>query len=313
MDDFNNYSFRSEESSENASSYRTRKGKFKEERGKKNRRFLPPILILILVTGLTMVWYLSGLSPFSGTFFSPGEKTVMISLPEALLAESNNKEAISEAVGEESIKEGAQDESGILTFTLNVETKDDLLEKAKLNLMEKIAALKDKRQHPYIVDLNYDTSYRELSLVVDRKKEQYDQILVTVSELYMLVAFYRQIHTGTDSSPERLITIEDAGNGDVLEQLTYPDDLTRMAEILISAKAPVETILTPQPGDKVIVTTGVDNLNLRNGPEITYLIIDILRSGTILEVIGAEGIWLQVITPEGREGWVHGGYVKILN
>jgi len=60
----------------------------------------------------------------------------------------------------------------------------------------------------------------------------------------------------------------------------------------------------------VIVTTGPDNLNLRNGPEITYLIIDVLSSGTVLEVIGVEGVWLEVITPDQKEGWVHGDFVE---
>jgi hypothetical protein len=214
-------------------------------------------------------------------------------------------------VGEEGTAEAVEDEDGTLTYWLSVEARDYLLEKAKANLEEKIASLIDERQHPYLLDISHDSAYRDFYLVVDRELVQYEQVLVTVSELYMLAAFYQQIDAGADPAPEVLITLEDAGSEEVLEVLTYPNDLARMAEVLETARAPVEAPARPQAGDQVIVTTGSDNLNLRNGPEITYLIIEILRSGTILEVTGAEGAWLKVITPNGKEGWVHGGFVEI--
>ncbi len=293
-------------------SYRSRKDRFDKGPGKKKKWVLPLALLLILVAVLSVFWYLGGFSGLSGSFFASGEKTVMVKLPEALFANSNIKEAMAAAAGEEGIEAAEQDEDGTLIYKLSVEARDSLLEKAKNNLEENIAALKDERQHPYLADISYDSAYRDFYLVIDRDQEQYEQVLVTVSELFTLAAFYQQIGAGADPAPEILITIEDAGSGDILEQLNYPNDIAWMAEVLITATAPVVAPVAPQAGDQVIVITGSDNLNLRNGPEITYLIIDIMRSGTILEVTGTEGVWLKVITPDDKEGWVHGSFVEIL-
>jgi hypothetical protein len=313
MEDMNRPRFEFEESMDNESSYRSRKDRFDRGPGKKKKWVLPLALLLILVAVLSVFWYLGGLSGLPGPFFASGEKTVMVKLPEALFADSNIKEAMAAAAGEEGTEAAEQDEDGTLVYKLSVEARDSLLEKAKGKLEENIAALKDERQHPYLTDISYDSAYRDFNLAIDREQEQYEQVLVTVSELYMLAAFYQQIGAGADPAPELLITIEDTGSGDILEQLNYPNDLAWMAEVLINATVTVAAPVAPQAGDQVIVITGSDNLNLRNGPEITYLIIDILRSGTILEVTGAEGVWLKVITPDGKEGWVHGGFVEILN
>ncbi len=312
MEDLNRPRFEFEESMYNENSYRSRKDRFDKGPGKKKKWVLPLALLLILVAVLSVFWYLGGFSGLPGPFFASGEKTVMVKLPEALFANSNIKEAMAAAAGEEGIEAAEQDEDGTLIYKLSVEARDSLLEKAKGNLEENIAALKDERQHPYLADISYDSAYRDFYLAIDREQEQYEQVLVTVSELYMLAAFYLQIVAGADPAPELLITIEDAGSGDMLEQLNYPNDLAWMAEVFINAKATVAAPVAPQAGDQVIVITGSDNLNLRNGPEITYLIIDILRSGTILEVTGTEGVWLKVITPDDKEGWVHGSFVEIL-
>ena len=312
MEDFNKTWSKVKNSSESSDSYRLRKGNSREDQKVRKWWVLPLVLLLLLVAGLGVVWYLGGFSLLSGNFFAPREQTATLALPEALLEETNNKRALTEVLGEESTAGATRGIDGILTYELTVEAKVRLLEEAEFNLSERIAALKDVRQHPYIYDLSHDNAYRELYLIVDREILQYEQILVSAAELYMLAAFYRHIDAGADSTPELYITLEDALSGDFLDQLAYPNDLNRVAEILISAETPAAPP-TPQPGDQVIVTTGADNLNLRSGPEITYLIIDILASGTTLEVIGAEGAWLQVITPQGKEGWVHGGFVEILN
>jgi hypothetical protein len=313
MEDFNETRFEFEESMDNESSYQSRKDRFDKGPRKKKRWVLPLTFLFILVAVLSVFWYLGGLSELTGVLFAPGKQTVMIRLPEALFTNSNVEEAMAAVAEEAGTAEGAKDEDGTLTYTLSVEARDNLLEKVKSNLEEKITALEDERQHPYLADISHDNAYRDFYLVIDREQEQYELVLVTVSELFMLVAFYQQIGAGADPAPEVKITLEDTGSGDVLEQLTYPNDLAWVAEILLTAKASAVAPAAPQAGDQVIVITGSDNLNLRNGPEITYLIIDILRSGTILEVNGTEGAWLKVITPEGKEGWVHGGFVEILN
>lgn len=59
-----------------------------------------------------------------------------------------------------------------------------------------------------------------------------------------------------------------------------------------------------------------DNLNLRSGPGTDYSILGKLRRGIELnilnEAIGSDGDqWYQVITPDGKEGWVHSDYVTL--
>jgi len=54
-------------------------------------------------------------------------------------------------------------------------------------------------------------------------------------------------------------------------------------------------------------------LHLRSGPSTDHDILDRLVRGTVLQVVGKEGVWFKAITPQGQEGWVHGDYVKALD
>ncbi len=53
-------------------------------------------------------------------------------------------------------------------------------------------------------------------------------------------------------------------------------------------------------------------LNMRSGDSIAYAVQEILPGGTILDVLGRSGYnaWLYV-SNDGREGWVHSGYVVL--
>ena len=59
------------------------------------------------------------------------------------------------------------------------------------------------------------------------------------------------------------------------------------------------------------VTTNGGRLNLRTGAGMSYEIIDQLRNGEEVTVIGSEGDWYEVIVPE-KKGCVHGDYLKII-
>lgn len=61
-------------------------------------------------------------------------------------------------------------------------------------------------------------------------------------------------------------------------------------------------------GKYVIVDVSI--LRLRNGPGTDYAILENLALGTLLKLNGSEGEWLKVTTMEGKNGWVHGEYVK---
>ncbi len=63
------------------------------------------------------------------------------------------------------------------------------------------------------------------------------------------------------------------------------------------------------PSEKHVVVD-VNILRLRSGPGTDYDILDRLALGTVLKVTGNQNEWLEVVTPEGKNGWVHGDYVK---
>lgn len=63
--------------------------------------------------------------------------------------------------------------------------------------------------------------------------------------------------------------------------------------------------------------TDSERLNLRSGPGTDYDVVDKLNPETemrvIFEVIGSDGEkWLEVVTLDGKEGWVHEGYIRWL-
>ena len=59
-----------------------------------------------------------------------------------------------------------------------------------------------------------------------------------------------------------------------------------------------------------VVTNG-SRLNLRTGAGLDHEIIDQLRPGEEVTVIGTEGDWYEVIVPE-KKGYVHSDYVKLI-
>lgn len=61
-------------------------------------------------------------------------------------------------------------------------------------------------------------------------------------------------------------------------------------------------------GGKVVTNGG--RLNLRTGAGMEYEVIDQLRSGEEVTVIGTEGEWYEVIVPE-KKGYVHSSYLKL--
>lgn len=59
------------------------------------------------------------------------------------------------------------------------------------------------------------------------------------------------------------------------------------------------------------VTTNGGRLNLRTGAGMSYEIIDQLRCGEEVIVIGSEGDWYEVIVPE-KTGYVHSDYLEVM-
>lgn len=70
--------------------------------------------------------------------------------------------------------------------------------------------------------------------------------------------------------------------------------------------------LSNKPLSTIGVTTAT-SLNFRRGPGTEHEKTGSLPTGTEVTVLAAQGDWYQVRTPMGYEGWVHGGYVRLLN
>lgn len=53
-----------------------------------------------------------------------------------------------------------------------------------------------------------------------------------------------------------------------------------------------------------IYVTGITNITMRTGPGVTHKIVDMLKSGTKLEIVEYQTDWSQVKTAKGKLGWV---------
>lgn len=55
------------------------------------------------------------------------------------------------------------------------------------------------------------------------------------------------------------------------------------------------------------------SLNFRRGPGTSHESTGSIPAGTLITLLGIEGDWFNVETPAGYRGWVHGGYVQLLD
>ena len=283
--------------------------------GERNRWMVPLALLLLIIVAIGIFLFVgkrrqSGLYRWLMGRFTLAEQEVQIILPATLFAGRDIDEIITKAVEEKGVSEINWLDENTLVFNMSPETKEILQEEAAGMLEERVAAMKGGRQYPYILDLSHDSPFREFYLVT--RPEQAGSARAAAAELLIQAAYYQHFAAADEKKdPVVKVTIETDKSEEPPEMLVYPADLDRASALVENPPEPTPEPETPSAGDKVIVTTGPDNLNLRSGPEITYLIIDILSSGTVLEVIGTEGAWLEVITPDGKEGWVHGNYVEL--
>ena len=111
------------------------------------------------------------------------------------------------------------------------------------------------------------------------------------------------------------------------EEVTVPDTETSASEETeVDIEIPYSYIID-NDGNLVITVNGVTDpaeittigtvvtnggrLNLRTGAGMSYEIIDQLRPGEEVTVIGSEGDWYEVIVPE-KKGYVHSDYLELI-
>ncbi len=61
---------------------------------------------------------------------------------------------------------------------------------------------------------------------------------------------------------------------------------------------------------KGVVTA--QTLNVRKGPGTNYERITVINLGTEVTILKKEGNWLFIKLKDGKEGWAHAGFIKIL-
>lgn len=114
------------------------------------------------------------------------------------------------------------------------------------------------------------------------------------------------VETTTDPSTETETPVTDETVEDIEIPFNYTIDNDGNLIITIdgvAAPAEITTIGT-------VVTNG-GRLNLRTGAGLDFEIIDQLRPGEEVTVIGSEGDWYEVIVPE-KKGYVHGDYLELI-
>ena len=106
---------------------------------------------------------------------------------------------------------------------------------------------------------------------------------------------------------------EDSEDDKTSEELPYNFTVTEDGKIIFSFNGEeyeydMESEETTTTGK---VVTGGSRLNVRTGAGMNYEIIDQLRPGEEVVVIGTEGDWYEITVPE-KHGYVHGDYLEII-
>jgi Flp pilus assembly protein CpaB len=67
------------------------------------------------------------------------------------------------------------------------------------------------------------------------------------------------------------------------------------------------TLITAMPENVAVVS--VDVANIRSGPSIASSVIDQMKYGTQLQILGQSADWFKVQLPDRRQGWVAAGWI----
>jgi Flp pilus assembly protein CpaB len=67
------------------------------------------------------------------------------------------------------------------------------------------------------------------------------------------------------------------------------------------------TLVTSLPQNLAVVA--VDAANVRSSPSIAASVLDLVKYGTELQIVGQSGEWFKVKLPDQREGWVAAGWI----
>ena len=117
----------------------------------------------------------------------------------------------------------------------------------------------------------------------------------------------------TEAAAENTETTETDAQTD--EEVPYTYTISETGEIVITINGQEWVYGDESEYDDTtpgrVVTNG-GRLNLRTGAGMSYEIIDQLRNGEEVTVIGTEGDWYKVVVPE-KTGYVHSNYLELMH
>ena len=142
-------------------------------------------------------------------------------------------------------------------------------------------------------------------------------LVVLCMTSFSVTAFaYADDSTATTPTTETTSTDTESTDADTQtdEEVPYSYTISETGEIVITINGQEWVYGDESEDDDTtpgrVVTNG-GRLNLRTGAGMSYEIIDQLRNGEEVTVIGTEGDWYKVIVPE-KTGYVHSNYLELL-
>jgi len=150
----------------------------------------------------------------------------------------------------------------------------------------------------------------ELTMVTDD-----DQVsMINVVEDWIYYTSGEKLHKiRTDGTEKKQLSDDISKNINVVGRWIYYFNSNNNTYNKISIDGSSQQIVDEKLGsdfsDEIEVIVYVDYLRLRSGPGIDYEILDRFMKDDKLILSGIENDWLRVISKDGKEGWVHGGYV----
>ena len=121
--------------------------------------------------------------------------------------------------------------------------------------------------------------------------------------------------TTTTEKAEIVETVPEKTEDKTSEELPYTVTVNEDGTVVFSFNGKEWTYGAEESGDNnmgtgKVVTSG-SRLNVRTGAGMNYEIIDQLRPGEEVVVVGVEGDWYQITVPE-KNGYVHSDYLELI-
>lgn len=151
---------------------------------------------------------------------------VEITIP-AQLVEDQNIEEIKEEAKENGVKEVIQNDDGSITYKMSKKAHKKMMKEIEDDLIDTLDDLKNDDDYPSIKDVQYNNSFDEFTLVVDKNayKNSFDGFAAIAIGI---ASMYYQLFNGIDIEKSKVtISIEDEATGDVIDTVHYPEDLEK--------------------------------------------------------------------------------------